>query len=201
MGVITSINIIVIHQNFELNKRRVGISSRKINYSVLFTGNVARTGRRQLVDVNEDSLLGIAGIEGKHPLVNVLLQTFAAVARGQGTTGCTREQASFDAMGLGVSGPGDFLDDDPPFSIDIHCPKWASINDIAWADVSLVTRPVAFLEEFAFVVGVVEVFLSQRGQSIDQIVGRLIGKICVFLQHQPVVIDGVLKRNESGKIK
>jgi hypothetical protein len=38
--------------------------------------------------------------------------------------------------------------------------------------------------------------LSQRGQSIDQIIGRLIGNIGVFLQHQRVVIDGVLSRNQ-----
>ncbi len=161
-----------------------------------FTGNVARAGRWQLVDVDEDSLLGIAGIEGKHPLVNILLQTFAAETRGQGATRCTGEQTSFDALSLGVSGPGVFLDDDPPFSIDIHCPEWASINDVARADVSLVTRPVALLEEFPFVVGVVEVCLSQRGQSIDQIIGRLIGNIRVFLQHQRVVINGVLNRNQ-----
>jgi hypothetical protein len=37
-------------------------------------------------------------------------------------------------------------------------------------------------------------FFRQGGQSIDQIIGRLIGNIGVFLQHQRVVVDGVLKQ-------
>ena len=161
-----------------------------------FTGNVARAGRWQLVDVDEDSLLGIARIKGKHPLVNIFLQTFAAETRGQGATSCTGEQTIFDAVGLGVSGPGVFLDDDPPFSIDIHCAEWTSINDIARADVSFTPNPVALLKGLAVVFGIVEMFLRQGGQSIDQIIGRLISNIGVFLQHQRVVIDGVLNSNK-----
>ena len=160
-----------------------------------FTGNVARAGRWQLVDVDEDSLLGIAWIEGKHPLVNIFLQTFAAETRGQGATRCTREQTSFDALSLGVSGPGVFLDDDPPFSIDIHCASRTSVNDVTRTDVSLFTRPVSFFVELAVVVGVVEVVFGQRSQSLDRIIGRLIGNIGVFLQHQRVVFDGVLEMN------
>ncbi len=119
---------------------------------------MARAGRWQLVDVDEDSLLGIARIEGKHPLVNKFLQTFAAETRGQGATRCTRVQTSFDALSLGVSGPGVFLDDDPPFSIDIHCSEWASINDVARAYVSFTPNPVALVKGLAVVFGIVEMF-------------------------------------------
>ncbi len=157
--------------------------------------NVARAGRWQLVDVDEDSLLGIARIKGKHPLVNIFLQTFAAETRGQGATSCTGEQTSFEALSLGVSRPGDVLDDDPPFSIDIHCASRTSVNDVARADVSLFTRPVSFFVELAVVVGVVEMVFGQRSQSLDRIISRLIGNIGVFLQHQRVVFDGVLEMN------
>jgi hypothetical protein len=35
-------------------------------------------------------------------------------------------------------------------------------------------------------------FLRQGSQSIDQIVGRLVGNVGVLLQHQQVIIDGIL---------
>jgi hypothetical protein len=39
------------------------------------------------------------------------------------------------------------------------------------------------------------VVFGQRSQSLDRIIGRLIGNIGVFLQHQRVVFDGVLEMN------
>lgn len=155
-------------------------------------GNVTRASRWQLVNVDEDSFLRIARIEGKHPLINVLLQTLAVIARSQSAASGTREQARFDALSLSVSGPGDFLDDDAPFSIGVHGSEWASIQNVTWADVTFTTDPVSLLERLSVVLGVIEMFLRQGSQSIDQVVGRLVGNVGVLLQHQQVIIDGIL---------
>ena len=50
-----------------------------------FNGDVARTGRWQLVDVDEETSLGITRIEGEHTVVDVLLDAGAAMARSQST--------------------------------------------------------------------------------------------------------------------
>ena len=121
---------------------------------------MARASRWQLVNVDEDSLLRIAGIKGKHPLVNVLLQAFAAVARGQSATRGTGEQASFKALSLGVSRPGDFLNNDAPFTFNVHCTSRTSVNDVTGADVTFFPRPVSLLVEFAFVGRIVEMFFG-----------------------------------------
>ena len=127
-----------------------------------FSGNVARASRWQLVNIDEDSLVGIARIERKHALINIFLETFAVKTRSQSATRGAGERTSFDALSLGVSGPGHFLDNNAPFSIDIHCSNRTAVNDIAGADVSFFTRPVSLLKEFAFVIGVVKMCLCQR---------------------------------------
>ena len=122
---------------------------------------MTRASRWQLVNVDEDSLLRIAGIEGEHPLVNVFLETFAAETWGQSATRDTREQTSFDALSLGVTGPGDFLYNDTPFSFNIHSASGTAVNDVTRADVAFTAHPVALLVEFAFVVRVIEMFFGQ----------------------------------------
>ena len=42
-------------------------------------GNVARAGRRQLVDVDEETFAMIAGVEGEDAMVDVLLDAFALI--------------------------------------------------------------------------------------------------------------------------
>lgn len=121
---------------------------------------MARASRRQLVNVDENSLLRIAWIEGKHALVDIFLQAFALIARCQSAARRAGKQASLGPLGLGVSGPCDFLNDNAPLSIGIHRADRASVQDIAGADVSFTTDPVALLEGVAVVLGVVEVFLG-----------------------------------------
>ena len=51
----------------------------------------------------------------------VLLKALAEVARGQRTASGFREQASLGPLSLGVSWPGDVLDNDAPFTGRVLC--------------------------------------------------------------------------------
>ena len=151
---------------------------------------MARTSGGKFIDVDEQSFMRIARIEGQHSLVNILLDTFAFVARRQSAARCTREQASLYTLGLRVV--GHVLDDDTPFTFNVNGPNWPSVCDFRRADVALTADPVALLERRAVVVGVVESALLDGGQSVDSVVSRLVGNVGVFLQNQRVVFDGVL---------
>lgn len=143
-------------------------------------GDVARASRWKLVGVDEETLVRVAWVEGEHAVVDVLLQAFAAVARSQGTARGFREQARFNTLGLGVV--GHILNDHTPFTIDVLGADWASVFDIAGADETFTTNPVTLIELFAVVERVIEFLFLLLGDTIDQIIGRLIGNIGVFLQ-------------------
>ena len=102
--------------------------------------------------------MGIARIEGKHPLVDEFLDTSAAVTRSQSTARCAREQTGFDALGLGVI--GDILDNNAPFSIDVLGAEWAGVLDTTGADVAFFTNPVALLEWISVVQGIIEMVFA-----------------------------------------
>ena len=82
---------------------------------------MARASGWQLVGVDEDALVSVARIEREHAVNGVFLETFAEVARGQRAASGFREQASLGPLGLGVSGPGDVLDNDAPFTGRVLC--------------------------------------------------------------------------------
>lgn len=112
-----------------------------------------------MVDVDKNALLRITGIEGEHPLIDVLLKAFAAIARGDSTTRCSSEQTSLDPLGLRVSWPCNILHDDTPFTVSIHCTKGTGVEDVAGADVSFVSDPVALFKSLAVIIRVVEMIL------------------------------------------
>ena len=155
--------------------------------------DVAGAGRGQFVDVDEQALVGVARVEGQHAVVDVLLQTFAVVARGQGTASSFGEQAGFDALGLSISGPSLSLDNDAPFAVYVLGTQRAGVVDIRRADESLTADPVALVELLSVVERVVEFLLLFLGDAIDQIVSGLGHNIGPFLQSQRIVIDGVLR--------
>lgn len=124
-----------------------------------FTGNVTRASRWQFVNVNKNSLLSIARIEGQHALVDVLLHAFAAKARSQSAARGAGEQASLDTLGLRVSRPGDILNDGTPFTVNVQSAQRTGVLDIARADVSFLANPVGLLKGLALVIGVVVMFL------------------------------------------
>ena len=134
-------------------------------------GDVARASRWQLVSVDEDSLVGVARIEGEHPVDGVLLEALAEMARGQGAASGFREKASLGALGLRVSWPGDVLDDDAPFAGRVLGAKWTRIGHVAGADETLATYPVALVELFAVVERIIEFLLLFFADAIHQVVG------------------------------
>jgi len=152
--------------------------------------DVARTSRWQLVDVDEETLVRIAWVEGEHAVVDILLKAGALIARSQGAASGSSKQAGLDALGLSIV--SDVLNDDSPFSIDVLSAQGTSVGDIRWADKSLTSNPVAFVELLAVIEGIVEFLLLLLCDSINQIIGRLVSNIGVLLQDQRIIIDGIL---------
>jgi hypothetical protein len=62
-------------------------------------------------------------------------------------------------MSLYVSRPGDVLNNGTPFTVNIQSAQRTAVVDIAWADVSFLANPVAFIKGLALVCGVVKMFL------------------------------------------
>ena len=106
-------------------KRRVRKHDRRIpgpeKINLGLDGDVTRASRWHLVSVDEYALVCIARIEGEHTVDGVLLKALAEVARGQRTASGFREQASLGPLSLGVSWPGDVLDNDAPFTGRVLC--------------------------------------------------------------------------------
>lgn len=151
---------------------------------------MARAGRRELVDVDEEALLGITRVEGKHTVVNVLLDALAAVARSQCATGSASVKTRFNALSLSVV--VDILDDHAPLAVYVAGTNGPAVKDITRADVTLISNPVALVERVSVVKRIVKVVLLNVAHSVHQVVGRLIGDICVLLQDEGIVFDSVL---------
>ena len=64
--------------------------------------DMAGASAGQLVGVNEESPVGIAGVDREHPVVHVLLGTLALVAWSQEPTGRVWGLAGFETSGLSV---------------------------------------------------------------------------------------------------
>ena len=111
--------------------------------------NMAGTGRRQLVSVNEKSSVGVTGVNRQHPVVNILLGALAVVTGSQQPAGRVRVQTGLEPGGLGVVVVtvsvtlGDVLQDNSPVALNIDSPGDLSVVNIAGAEVSLGSNPVA----------------------------------------------------------
>ena len=121
-----------------------------------FDGDVARASGWQLVGVDENALVSVARIEREHAVDGVFLETFAEVARCQRAASGFREQASFGPLGLGVSGPGDVLDNDAPFTGRVLSAQGTRVSHVAWADETFTTNEVALVELLAVVERIIE---------------------------------------------
>ena len=88
-------------------------------------GDMARAGAGKLVGVNEESSVGITGVQREHPVVDKLLGALGLVAGGQQATRAVREETRLQARGLGVVVVaiavtlGDVLQNDPPVTLDV----------------------------------------------------------------------------------
>ncbi len=163
-------------------------------------GYMAGAGGGELVGVDEESPVGVAGVEGDHPVVDVLLRALAVVAGGEEAAGRVRGEAGLQPGGLGVVVVavavllGDVLEDDAPVSLHVDSATDLGVVHLGRAEVSLGARPVGEVEGGgalggARVVGVVEGLLLVAGDVLHQVVGALLGHVRVLLEEDGVLGD------------
>ena len=161
-------------------------------------GNESRGG--ELVGVDEESPVGIAGVKGDHAVVDVLLGALGVVAGGQETAGGVRGEAGLQPGGLGVVVVavavllGGVLKDDAPVALHIDGAADAGVVDLGGAEVALGAGPVGDVVGAgalggAGVVAVVEGVLLVASDVLDEVVGRLVGHVGVLLQEDGVLAD------------
>ena len=157
-------------------------------------------GTGQLVGVDEESSVGITGVEGEHSVVDVLLGTLGLVAGGQQSAGAVREQAGLQSGGLGVVVVtvavtlGDVLEDDPPVTLNIDSPGDLGVVNIGGTEVTLGSDPVSGVVlagalAGSSVVAVVEVLLLRLGDHLHEVVSALVSNVGVLLQEESVLAD------------
>ena len=133
-----------------------------------FSGDAARAGRWQLVNVDEQTFAGIARVEGEHAVVDVLLEALAPVTWSQSAARSPRVIANLNALGLRVDIY--ILDDNSPFAFDVLGSDRTSVKDVAGADVSGTSDPIALCEYISVVERIIISIFFQRGDSIDQVI-------------------------------
>ena len=111
-------------------------------------GNMARTGRWQLVGINEETAVGVARVQRQHAVVDVFLGTFGLVAGGQKSAGRIRGLAGFQSGGLGVIVVtigvifGNVLQNHSPVSFNINSSFDFGISYMRGAEVAFGSNPV-----------------------------------------------------------
>ena len=171
--------------------------------------DMAGASAGKLVGVNEESSVGITGVQRQHPVVDKLLGALGLVAGGEQTTGAVREEASLKAGGLGVVIVAiavtlrDVLQDDPPVALHVDGPGDLGVVHVAGAEISLGSNPVACVIlagplAGAGVVTVVKALLLGLGDSVHEVIGALVGDVGVLLEEERVLGD--LERDVVGGI-
>jgi len=182
-------------------------------------GDVAGAGAGQLVGVNEEAPVGVARVDGEHPVVDVLLGALRLVARSQQPTGAVGGQAGLQPGRLGVVvvavavALGDVLEDDPPVALNIHCSGDLGVVDVGGAKVALGSNPVGGVVRRgalggASVVLVVKGLFLLLGDVLDQVVGGLVSNVSILLQEESILRDlvgdvvcGILRVQDTvGKV-
>ena len=162
--------------------------------------DMAGASAGKLVGVNEESSVGITGVEGEHPVVDILLGTLGLVAGGQQSAGTVREQAGLQSGGLGVVvvtvsiSLRDVLQDDPPVTLNIDSPGDLGVVNIGGTKVTLGSDPVSGVVlagslAGSSVVAVVEVLLLRLGDHLHEVVSTLVSDVGVLLQEESVLAD------------
>jgi len=162
--------------------------------------DVTGAGTGQLVGVDEESSVGITGVEGEHPVVDILLGTLGLVAGGQQSAGAVREQTGLQSGGLGVVvvpiaiALRDVLKDDPPVALHIDSSGDFGVVNIGGTKVTLGSDPVGGVVlagslAGSSVVGVVELLLLGLRDPINEVVSTLVSNVGVLLQEESVLAD------------
>lgn len=177
-------------------------------------------GTGKLVGIDEESSVGITGVDREHSVVHVLLGALAFVAWGEESAGAVGVEAGLQPGGLSVVvvaisvAFGDVLEDDSPVAFDVYGTGDLGIVDVRGAQVTFGANPVGSVVlgrslRGSGVVLVVEGILLVLGDVFDEVVSRLIGHISVLLQEKGVlgnlvgdVIGGVLGVEDAiGKVR
>jgi len=182
-------------------------------------GDVAGASTGQLVGVNEEASVGVAWVDGEHPVVDVLLGALRLVARSQQPAGTVGGQAGLEPGGLCVVvvavavALGDVLEDDPPVALNVHCSGDLGVVDVGGAKVALRSNPVGGVVRRGALGGtsvvlVVKVFFLLLGDVLDQVVGGLVSNVSILLQEKSILRDlvrdivcGILRVEDTvGKV-
>jgi len=161
---------------------------------------VTGAGAGELVGVDEESSVGITGVDREHPVVDVLLGALGLVAGGEEPAGAVREQAGLQPGGLGVVVVTvavtlrDVLQDDPPVTLNIDSPGDLGVVNVGGTEVALRSDPVAGIVlagslAGSGVVGVVEGLLLWLGDHLHEVVSALVSDVSVLLQEESVLAD------------
>ena len=161
---------------------------------------MARAGAGKLVGVNEESPVGIAGVDREHPVVHILLGALALVAGGEESAGGVGVETGLQPGGLGVVvvsvsvSLGDVLQDDPPVSLNVHGARDLGVVHVAGAEVALGPDPVAGVVGRGALGGtavvlVVEAVLLGSSDVLNKVISGLISNISVLLEEEGVLRD------------
>ena len=180
---------------------------------------MAGAGRGKLVGINEESSVGVTGVNREHPVVDILLGALAIVARSQQSAGTVGVQASLKPGGLSVVvlsitvSLGDVLQDDSPVALNVDGTGDLGVVNIAGAKVALRADPVAGIIGRGSLAGTSVVLVVKRlllglGDVLDKVISRLVGNISVLLQEKRIlgdlvgnVVGGVLRVQDAvGKV-
>ena len=163
-------------------------------------GDVAGAGAGQLVGVNEEAPVGVARVDGEHPVVDVLLGALGLVARSQQPAGTVGGQAGLQPGGLSVVvvavavALGDVLEDDPPVALNIHCSGDLGVVNVGGAEIALGSDPVGGVVRRGALGGtsvvlVVKGLFLFLGDVLDQVIGRLVSNVSILLQEESILRD------------
>ena len=163
-------------------------------------GDVAGACTGQLVGVNEEASVGVAGVDGEHPVVDVLLGALGLVARSQQPAGTVGGQAGLQPGGLSVVVVAvavalrDVLEDDPPVALNIHCSGDLGVVDVRGAEIALGSDPVGGVVRRGALGGtsvvlVVKGLFLFLGDVLDQVIGRLVSNVSILLQEESILRD------------
>lgn len=162
--------------------------------------DMAGTGTGQLVGINEEPSVGVAGVHGQHPVVDILLGALGLVAGGQQPAGRLGEQAGLQPRGLCVVVVAvavalrDVLQDDAPVALHIDGTGDLLIAHCGGTEVTLWPYPVrcvigARALGGSGVVAVVKVLLLRPRDILHQVIRGLVGDVRVLLQEEWILGD------------
>ena len=156
---------------------------------------MAAAGGRQTVDVDKQTLVRVTRVIGEHAVVDVLLRTLALVAGSQGAAGGLRMHARLQPSRLGIV--VDLVDDHSPLACHVLGAPRLTVPDVTGTDVARRSGPVGdVIRRLALggarVEAVVEGGLLLGGETLHQIVSRLVGDVGIFLGEEMVLLDGRL---------